>query len=113
MKTWRVASLVTYSVSITLVAFILTTPLRYPDFIFVWQPMAVFLTPLLVIVGLLALRQRWPHHRFSAALLAAAFLFITLTALGFMAWPILAAAFLALLGMFVASRAQPSAKSQA
>jgi len=113
MKTWRIVSLVTYSVSLTLVAFILTTPLRYPDFIIAWQPMVVSLTPLLVIVGLLALRKRWPHHRFSAALIAAALLFIALTALRYMAWPLLAVAFLALLGMFVASRVLLNAESQA
>jgi hypothetical protein len=113
VKTWRIASLIVYSVSFVLVAFMLTTPLRYPDFMFVWQPVAIFLTPLLVIVGLLALRQRWQHHRFSAALLAAALIFIALTTLGYMAWPILAVAFLALLGMFIASRALPNAMNEA
>lgn len=113
MKTWRVVSLTCYTVSLLSVAFIFTTPLRYPDFIFVWRPIVIFLVPLAVIVALLALRQTWPHYRFVKALFVAALLFLALTAFEYMAMPILGVGLIALLAMFIASRALAGPRAHA
>ena len=105
MKTWRVVTLLSFTISIAVVAFIITIQLRYPDFMFFWKPIVVFLIPLIVILALLNLRHRWTHIPFSRALLAASLAFIALTALGYMGLPILGVALVALLALFIASRA--------
>jgi hypothetical protein len=113
MKTWRIVSLISYTVFLLAAAIIFTTPLRFPDFIFFWRPMLIFFIPLVVIVLLLALRQRWDHPRYSRALVLAAILFAGLTAFGYMGLPILGVCLLALLGLFIASRALPNANVHA
>ena len=104
MKTWRSVSLISVIIGLLAFTFIFTTPLRYPGFIFFWRPIMIFLIPLVVIVGILPLRLRWSHSRFSKMLFISVLLFLGLSAFGYMAWPILAVSLLALLGMFIASR---------
>ena len=105
MKTWRAITILSFAVSLLAVAFIFTAPFRYPDSIFFWRPILIFLAPLVVVLGLLASRLRSAHAPFSKALIAAAGLFTLLTILGYMGLPILAVAFVALSAMFLSSRA--------
>ena len=106
MKTWRAASLIAYIVGLVTATVIFTMPIRSPDSVISWQSIGVFLVPLVVLLCLLPLRQHLDHSRYSRVLALAAFLFVALGALGYMALPILGISLAAALGLFVASNAQ-------
>ena len=112
MKTWRVVTTLSFTFSFLAAAFIFTTPLRYPGFTFLWRSIVIFLIHLVVILGLLVLRQLWSHRLFSRALFAMGLLLTALTALSYMGLPILAVSVLALFGMFVSSRSLDDTRGQ-
>jgi RsiW-degrading membrane proteinase PrsW (M82 family) len=109
MKTWRMIFLLSLIILFLTAAFIFTTPLRYPGYIFSWRLTLIFLSPLVVLLCLLAVLTRWPHSQFSKSLLLSALLFLGLSILGNMALPVLGVSLIALLGMSVASRQLPNA----
>ncbi|MEJ2600729.1 MAG: hypothetical protein P8Z00_20530 [Anaerolineales bacterium] len=104
MKTWRITFLLSLSILFLAAAFIFTTPLRLPGYIYSWMDALFFLSPLVVLICLLAARIRWPHSRFSMTLLLCMPLFFGLGIFGYMALLVLGVSLVALLGMFVASR---------
>lgn len=113
MKTWRIASIVSSVSGILTIAFIATTPLRFPGFIIFWHSILASFIPILIIIGILPVRLRLSHTQFSGVLLTCALLFLGVSIFGNTGWMYLVLLLIPLLGMFIASRALSKADFQA
>lgn len=89
MKINKIIAYISLGVILLFSISIVTLQLLFPDSIIFWKPIVVFLTPAIVLVGLLFLKPIMSLKMFRLVLLILAALSIMTTILGWMAFIIL------------------------